>query len=236
MSTLPRRHALIVQGGWEGHEPLQVSELLRRVLLQAGFVVTVSDNLRCLEDLKLLQKINLIVPIWTMGEISRAQVEGVSAAIASGVGMAGCHGGMCDAFRDSTLWQFITGGNWVAHPGGENTEYTVSILNSSSGLTDGIKDFVVDSEQYYLHVDPAVEVLATTRFPVADGPHTANGPIDVPVVWTKRWGLGRVFYSSIGHSADVIAEPAPLELMRRGFLWAASRSTEKLIATETNTD
>lgn len=236
MSILPRRHALIVQGGWEGHEPVQVSELFQRVLIEEGFVVTVSDNLHPLEDLDLLQKINLLVPIWTMGEISKSQVEGVSTAIENGVGIAGCHGGMCDAFRDSTLWQFITGANWVAHPGGENTEYTVSIRNSSSGLTDGIRDFVVRSEQYYLHVDPAVEVLATTRFSVANGPHAYNGPVDIPVVWTKRWGLGRVFYSSIGHGADVIAEPAPLELMRRGFLWAASRPTEELISTETNHD
>jgi type 1 glutamine amidotransferase len=221
VSAAARREALIVQGGWDGHEPGKVSEVFRQVLERERFAVTVSDRLESLEDAGLMRRIHLLVPIWTMGTIDQEQVEAVSAAVAGGVGMAGCHGGMCDAFRNSTLWQFITGGNWVAHPGGDGTEYTVNVRASSSGITDGIEDFAVSSEQYYLHVDPAVEVLATTRFPVADGPHAANGAVDMPVVWTKRWGAGRVFYNSLGHHADVIAADAPLELMRRGFLWAA---------------
>ena len=221
MSAAAAREALIVHGGWDGHEPRKVSEVFRQVLAHEGFAVTVSDRLESLEDPALLGRIDLLVPIWTMGEIASEQVQAVSTAVAGGVGMAGCHGGMCDTFRNSTLWQFVTGGNWVAHPGGDGTEYTVNIRVSSSGITDGIEDFAVRSEQYYLHVDPAVEVLATTRFPVADGPHAANGAVDMPVVWTKRWGAGRVFYNSLGHHAGVIAAPAPLELMRRGFLWAA---------------
>lgn len=221
VSAARKRAALIVQGGWDGHEPRQVSELFRRVLEREGFAVTVSGRLEVLADAALLGRIDLLVPVWTMGTIGDEQVEGVSAAVAAGAGIAGCHGGMCDAFRASTRWQFITGGNWVAHPGGDGVEYTVNVRASSSGITDGIRDFTVRSEQYYLHVDPAVEVLATTRFPVADGPHAANGAVDVPVVWTKRWGAGRVFYNSLGHRAGVIAAPAPLELMRRGFLWAA---------------
>ena len=221
VNAAAKREALIVQGGWDGHEPRQVSELFRQVLEREGFGVTVSDRLESLEDPALLGRIDLLVPIWTMGQIGSDQVAAVSDAVARGVGMAGCHGGMCDAFRNSTLWQFITGGNWVAHPGGDGTDYIVNVRASSSGITDGIEDFSVSSEQYYLHVDPAVEVLATTRFPVADGPHAANGAVDMPVVWTKRWGAGRVFYNSLGHHADVIAEPVPLELMRRGLLWAA---------------
>jgi len=128
---------------------------------------------------------------------------------------------MCDAFRESVLWQFITGGNWVAHPGGDGVEYEVNILNSSSKLLEGIKDFKVASEQYYLHVDPAVEVLATTRFPSVTWFHSANGVVDMPVIWTKRWGHGRVFYNSLGHHADIFDIPEALESMRRGLLWAA---------------
>ena len=198
--------------------------MFQEVLAKAGFEVTVSDHLDSLENTTLLSHIDLLVPIWTMGEITREQADSVSNAVTRGMGLAGCHGGMCDAFRNSPQWQFITSGNWVAHPGGENTKYTVNICPSSSWITDGIEDFNVTSEQYYLHVDPAVEVLATTRFPVAAGPHTANGPVDMPVVWTKRWGTGRIFYNSLGHQADVIAAPVPLELMRRGFLWATKNS------------
>ena len=158
-----------------------MSELFRQVLEREGFGVTVSDRLESLEDPALLGRIDLLVPIWTMGEIGSDQVAAVSDAVARGVGVAGCHGGMCDAFRNSTLWQFITGGNWVAHPGGDGTDYIVNIRTSSSGITDGIEDFSVSSEQYYLHVDPAVEVLATTRFRWL----TARTPPTAP--WTCRW-------------------------------------------------
>lgn len=214
--------ALIVQGGWEGHEPALVAEIFRRTLAGCGFEVEVSDTLDAFLDEQKLKALDLIIPIWTMGEIRNEQVQPVLRAVESGVGLAGCHGGMCDAFRQNVSWQFMTGGNWVAHPGNDGTEYVVHIKKGSSPIVEGIDDFTVKSEQYYLHVDPAVEVLATTRFPVADGPHAANGPVDMPVVWTKRWGKGRVFYCSLGHHADIVEMEPTLTIMKRGFLWAAA--------------
>lgn len=139
----------------------------------------------------------------------------------NGVGLAGCHGGMCDSFRNNVDWQFMTGGNWVAHPGNDGVEYMVNIKHSTSPLLEGLSDFKVVSEQYYLHFDPAVEILATTRFPVVDGPHAANKAVDMPVVWTKRWGQGNVFYNSLGHKANIVSMPEVTLMMRRGFLWAA---------------
>ncbi|MBN1641239.1 MAG: ThuA domain-containing protein [Anaerolineae bacterium] len=216
------RKALIVWGGWLGHEPEQIARVFERTLSDEGFDVEVSDTLASFEDVDKLNDLHLIVPLWTMGEISREQVAGVTAAVANGTGIAGCHGGMCDSFRTSVEWQFMTGGNWVSHPGGDGVEYEVNIVQSSSPLVAGISDFTVRSEQYYLHVDPAVEVLATTRFPTVTWYHAANGSVDMPVVWTKRWGLGRVYYNSLGHHADIFDIPEALELMRRGFLWAAA--------------
>jgi type 1 glutamine amidotransferase len=135
--------------------------------------------------------------------------------------MAGNHGGMCDAFRENVEWQFITGANWVSHPGGI-VDYTVEICrNSSSPIVEGLENFHVRSEQYYLHVDPAIEVLATTRFPNIRYYHAANKAIDMPVAWTKKWGHGRVFYCSLGHTDNVFDDsPTAQEIMRRGFLWA----------------
>jgi type 1 glutamine amidotransferase len=216
-----KRKALIVQGGWDGHEPVQVSEIFKRVLSEENFDVEVSDTLDAFLDVQKLLSLHLIVPAWTMGSITGEQVRPVLDAVAAGVGLAGCHGGMCDAFRECVDWQFMTGGQWVAHPGNDGTEYIVSIKRGSSPIVEGIDDFKVKSEQYYVHVDPANEVLATTRFPVADGPHASNGQVDVPVVWTKRWGKGKVFYSSLGHHADIFDIEPALTIMRRGFLWAA---------------
>jgi type 1 glutamine amidotransferase len=219
------RKALIVWGGWLGHRPKDVAGIFRVMLEREAFAVVVADSLDAFVDEAKLKSLDLIVPVWTMGEITPKQVNPVLAAVESGVGIAGCHGGMCDSFRNCTEWQFMTGGQWVAHPGNDGVEYKVNISSAKSPITEGIKDFKVKSEQYYMHVDPAVNVLATTRFPVADGPHVANGAVDMPVVWTKMFGKGRVFYNSLGHHPSVLEIAESKELMRRGFLWAAKGNT-----------
>jgi len=216
-----KKKALIVQGGWDGHEPKEISEIFRNILEGEDFDVEVSDTLDAYADVEKLKSLDLIVPHWTMGEIEQKYVKNISEAVMSGVGLAGCHGGMCDSFRNNVDWQFMTGGNWVAHPGNDGVEYMVNIKHSSSTLLEGIEDFKVVSEQYYLHVDPAVEVLATTRFSVVEGPHSLNNSVDMPVVWTKRWGAGRVFYSSLGHDVNIVAMPKVSSIMKRGFLWSA---------------
>jgi len=228
MST-GKRKALIVWGGWDGHEPKLVSEIFCKVLVEEGFEVEVSDTLESFSDREKLMELSLIVPLWTMGEIDGGYVKNVCDAVESGVGIAGCHGGMCDSFRTNTNWQFLTGAQWVDHPGNDGVEYVVNIKkNSSSPITSGIDDFTVKSEQYYIHHDPVVDVLATTRFPLVDGPHAANGVVDVPVVFTKLWGKGRVFYNSLGHVANVFDVPQALQLMRNGFIWAAKKGADVL--------
>jgi type 1 glutamine amidotransferase len=213
------KRALIVHGGWGGHHPVAVAELFRRVLAEDGFTVEVADTLDAFAD-RPLDGFDLIVPHWTMGRITAEQVGPVLKAIKAGVGIAGCHGGMCDAFRDNTDWQFMTGGQFVAHPGGE-VEYDVRLTPVKHEITDGLSGpFKVRSEQYYMHVDPAVRVLATTTFPTADGPHAANGIVEMPVVWTKHFGKGKVFYNSLGHDPTVLASEPCLTIMRRGFAWA----------------
>ena len=217
---MPRK-ALIVWGGWDGHDPQRVAALFAGLLEASGFAVEVSDTLAAFDAREKLQSLSLIVPIWTMGRITDSQCKNVCDAVAStGVGLAGCHGGMCDAFRENTDWQFMTGGQWVAHPGKE-LRYTVRIGPTPHEITKGIDPFEVNTEQYYMHVDPAVRVLATTRFPTADGPHAANGPVDMPVIWTKLFGLGRVYYNALGHSAKVLEQEPVRTLMKRGFAWAA---------------
>ena len=215
------RKALIVQGGWDGHQPKEVAEIFRNLLAKENFAVEVSDTLDAFLNADKISSLDLIVPVWTMGKITNEQLNPILAAVKEGTGIAGCHGGMCDSFREATEWQFMTGGQWVAHPGNDGVAYRVKIEPTKSAITEGMADFDVKSEQYHMHVDPVVKVLATTRFPTADGPHSGNGPVDMPVVWTKSYGKGRVFYNSLGHQANIVSMPPVLELMRRGFLWAA---------------
>jgi len=205
------KKALIVWGGWDGHKPKEVSAILEKQLRANEFDVTVSDTLDAYRDMNLLD-FNLIVPNWTMGTIKPEQLKPVLAAVESGVGLAGLHGGMCDSFRNECDWQFMTGGQWVAHPGGDTAHYSVLFDGVKSPITEGLQTFEVTTEQYYMHVDPANTVLATTRF----------GATVMPVVWTKSWGKGRVFYSSLGHRPDVVEMEPVITLMTRGMMWAAA--------------
>ena len=213
------KKALIFQGGWEGHEPAEVADILAGILREEQFDVKVSDTLKSLEED--LTVYDLIVPNWTQDSILPEQLQSLLRAVEGGTGLAGLHGGMGDSFRMATEYQFMVGGQWVAHPGNDSIEYQVNIKDRNHPLTEGMKDFTVKSEQYYMHVDPAVKVHATTRFPIADGPYKVNGEVDMPVVWTKGWGRGRVYYCSLGHVAEIVRMPEVIELMRRGMKWAA---------------
>lgn len=215
------RKALIVWGGWDGHDPENVAGIFATDLRDSGFEVEVSHTLDAFKDVEKLKTLSLIVPVWTCGDPTPEQINPVMEAVASGVGIGGCHGGMCDAFRNQCEYQFMTGGQWVSHPGGGEVKHQIHICDHEHPITKGIKDFEVVSEQYYLHVDPAIKVLATTRFPVADGPHVPNGDVDMPAVWTKVYGKGRVFYCSLGHDAGIVGMPQVREICKRGLLWAA---------------
>jgi uncharacterized protein len=215
------KKALIVWGGWDGHYPKEVAGIFERLLRAEEFQVEVSDTLDAFLDGDKLKSLDLIVPVWTMGKITGEQLRPLLTAVQGGVGIGGCHGGMCDSFREAADYQFMTGGQWVAHPGNDGVEYSVHITDRENPIARGIEDYTVRSEQYYMHVDPSNKVLATTRFPTADGPHVPNGEFDMPVVWTRYYGKGRVFYNSLGHKPEVVEQRETLEICRRGFLWAA---------------
>jgi type 1 glutamine amidotransferase len=210
--------ALIVQGGWEGHSPLAFAEAYAAMLREEGFAVEIADTLAPLGGD--LEGLSLIVPIWSMGSIAEPQLRGLLDAVAGGVGLAGFHGGAGDAFRAETEYQFMVGGQFVAHPDGIK-DYDVTIVDRDSPITRGLADFRVHSEQYYMHVDPSNHVLATTVFHPETTPW-AEGVV-MPVAWTRTWGAGRVFYCSIGHAVSELDTPEVAALQRRVMLWAARR-------------
>jgi len=209
------KKALIVWGGWDGHEPEPVARIFADQLRKHDFQVEVSDSLEAFVNVEKLKTLDLIVPEWTMGTIEKEQLQGVLEAVKSGVGIAGVHGGMGDSFRQATEWQFMVGGQWVAHPGGV-IHYRVHILDHADEVTAGLDNFEMDSEQYYMHVDPSNHVLATTTFEF-------NG-CTMPVAWKRMYGKGRVFYSSLGHVAKDFEVPEALTIITRGMLWAAGAS------------
>ena len=212
------KKALIVWGGWEGHEPKQCTDIFAPLLRARDYEVTLSDTLDIYLNKEFMMALDLIVPIWTMGTITREQEAGLLEAIGSGIGVAGWHGGMGDAFRNNTTYQWMVGGQWVAHPG-NIIDYEVNIIDHHDPITAGLSDFKMHSEQYYMHVDPANQVLATTTF---TGEHAAwvKGTV-MPVVWKRMWDQGRVFYSSLGHHASDFNVPEAKEIQIRGMMWAS---------------
>jgi hypothetical protein len=212
------KRALMTWGGWPGHEPERCVQLFAPFLRAQGYDVTIADTLDTYGDESFMRSLDLIVPVWTQSAISREQLAGLLGAVASGVGIAGWHGGMADSFRESVDYQFMVGGQWVAHPG-NIIDYTVNITNHVDPITAGLDDFAMHSEQYYLHVDPSNEVLATTTFSGDLLPWIAGTVM--PVVWKRQWSAGRVFYSSLGHIASDFDVLEAREIMQRGMLWAS---------------
>ncbi len=213
------KKVLFVWGGWKGHEPEKCRDIFVPWMENAGADVTVSDTLDAYTDTALMDSLDLVVQVWTMGEIQREQEQGLLKAVRENrVGLAGWHGGLGDSFRNNTEYQFMTGGQWVAHPGGV-IDYSVQIVDTKDPVTAGLKEFNMHSEQYYMHVDPNVKVLATTKY---NGKHAPwiDGCV-VPVVWKKYYGDGRVFYSSLGHVASDFDVPEALTIMKRGIVWAS---------------
>jgi type 1 glutamine amidotransferase len=211
------KKALIVWGGWDGHEPEQGAAIVRSMLEEEGFEVRVETSTAAFAD-PAIAEVNLIVPIYTMSKIEKEEVDNLTKAVEGGVGLGGYHGGMCDAFREAVDYQFMCGGQWVAHPGNV-IDYSVNIVARDDPIMDGIGDFDVHSEQYYMHVDPSNEVLATTTFSGEHAPWIEG--VVMPVVWKRRHGQGRVFYSSLGHVTKEFEVPEMRTILRRGLVWAA---------------
>lgn len=210
------KRALIVWGGWAGHQPEECAQVVSGMLREDGMEVVIENTTEAFAD-PALSSFDLIVPMITMSTIEREEVDTLCAAVESGVGLAGFHGQMGDTFRNEVKYQFMVGGQWVAHPG-NIIDYTVQITKPDDPVMQGIEDFPYHSEQYYMHVDPNNEVLATTRF---TGQHAAwiDGHV-IPVVWKRKHGKGRVFYSSLGHHAVEFQVPQMAAIVHRGMQWA----------------
>jgi uncharacterized protein len=211
------KKALIFWGGWEGHTPERSAGRVHDLLAPHGFGIDIHQGTAILAETD-LSAYHLIVPMVTMSGIEKPELAALVAAIAAGTGLAGFHGTMGDSFRNEPDYQFMVGGQWVAHPG-NIIDYRVNITRSDDPVMAGIADFPYRSEQYYMHVDPCNDVLATTRF---NGEHLdfIDGVV-MPVVWKKRYGKGRVFYSALGHVADEFDVVEMRTIFERGALWAA---------------
>ncbi|SDU63046.1 ThuA domain-containing protein [Jiangella alkaliphila] len=226
--------ALVVRGGWAGHAPVESTDLFVPFLRDAGFDVRVAESLDAYADAAAMAATDLVVQCWTMGEISTEQLAGLTAAVRAGTGFGGWHGGIVDAFRSSSDYLHLVGGQFATHPsrpaeqcvpGAQENNYLrhrVEIVpeRADHPIVAGLTDFELETEQYWVLTDGYSDVLATTNHPARpDQPW--RRPVTCPAVWTREWGAGRVFVATPGHQPDVLADPNVRTIVERGLLWAA---------------
>lgn len=211
------KKALIVWGGLELHEPEAGAHIVRTVLEKAGFVVEVSGDAEALGQ-PAIESFDLVVPQVTGGELSRESAIRLCAAIEKGTGLAGFHHALATSFPGNARFRFLAGCTFATHPGDIIT-YRVDPLRSDDPIMAGIASFEHTSEQYYMHVDPSVDVLATTTF---SGEHAFwKTGVKMPVVYKSAYGHGRVFYTALGHKPAELQKSEIMTILERGLLWAA---------------
>ena len=222
-----------MRGGWEGHQPVEATEEFIPFLREQGFTVRVEESPKVYADAGVMAGVDLVVQCTTMSTIAREEVAGLRAAVEAGTGLAGWHGGIADSYRDNSDYLQLIGGQFACHPArtpGERTgeqsdffvPYQVEITPAGAvhPVTEGVADFALTTEQYWVLTDDYNDVLATTTVPVLEW-GSWHRPVTSPAVWTRRWGAGRVFVCTPGHSVEVLREPSVRRIVERGLLWAS---------------
>jgi hypothetical protein len=216
---MSQKSALIIYGGWQGHHPKSIAETFHAALEARGLTVRSEASLEVLDDKALLESLDLICPCWTAGTLTGDQSKNLRDAVHQGTGLGGFHGGMGDAFRGDLEYEWMVGGHFVSHP--HVGDYAIRLTDQHHVITEGFPDHLLyNSEQYYMLTDPANQVLI-------DSVYTYEGKrCLMPIVWTKSWGKGRVFYSALGHDPSEFTNyPVVKEMTVRGLLWAAGALT-----------
>ena len=218
------KRVLYLYGGWPGHLPYEVAEWARPLMRDLDFEVEETQDPGRLEDD--LTVYDLIVIGWTQSatteDLSDRTEQKLHTAVKGGTGLAGWHG-MAASFRSSLQFSLITGASFLDHPGGEGVPvpYEIEIVDRNHPVTEGVDSFQIASEQYYMHLDPDVRVLASSTFSGEHWPWVEGARM--PAAYVRSWGDGRVFYSSPGHAPEELRIPAAERLVRNGLAWAARR-------------
>ncbi|MBL6669461.1 MAG: ThuA domain-containing protein [Flavobacteriaceae bacterium] len=213
-----QKHVLLVYGGWDGHQPEAFGARMSTWFKKHNAKVTEAKKTNVYANEKLMSTVDFIVQSITMSEIPDKDLNGLRKAIEKGVGFAGCHGGLGDSFRDNTEYQYIVGGQFVKHPG-DHINHKIHFIDLQDPTVEGLSNFEIYTEQYYMHIDPNVKVLATTQFSGAHDSWIKDAVI--PVSWKKYHGQGRIFFCTLGHAPEVFEHPIFWEHFTRGIEWAA---------------
>ncbi|MET4619500.1 type 1 glutamine amidotransferase [Arthrobacter sp. 2762] len=231
--TSKNKTALVVRGGWDGHQPVEATELFLPFLKANGYEVRVEESPKIYADTEYMAGVDLIVQCMTMSTIEKDEFAGLRAAVENGSGLAGWHGGIADSYRNTSDYLHLIGGQFACHPGkhederiGEQSDnyvpYSVNMLPAAAEhpITQGIADFDLVTEQYWVLADDYIDVLATTTQKVREW-DPWNREVTSPAIWTRQWGKGRIFVSTPGHRVEILQDSNVRTIIERGMLWAS---------------
>lgn len=203
------------------HPFAQTSEIIARVLAEAGHRVEVSEDLeRRLADLD-----GVDVLVVNAGDPARddepaselvpAALAGLLAHRSRGGGIVAVHAA-ASTLAHIDEWADMIGGRWVRgtsmHP--DIGDARIRIMDAAHPVTAGLGDFVTFDERYsYLEVRPGVTELAT---------HSHDG-IDHPMVWAADQDGARSVYIGLGHDVAAYDAPEPRRLLAQAAGWASGR-------------
>ena len=232
-AQVPPKLKVLMLTGVNNHDWVATTPVLRELLEQTGrFEVRVHEEARgngpetfAPYDVLLLNYDDFkqtAGPWWDY----RAR-EAMLDFVRNGKGLVSYHSAN-NAFWGWEEFDKLVGGTWretATHA--PYHSYTVKIVDPDNPITQGMPSTFSETDELYqgLSMQPNIHLLATAY----DDPHNCsrNGKVcgsgkDEPLIWTLKYGLGRVFQTALGHDVKAMDSPGFRLTLVRGTEWAAT--------------
>ena len=212
---------LIVTGqDYPGHVWRETAPVLRRLLTEdSRFVVHLLEDPQALVSATLTnyQVVLLHFQNWQQPGPGAAARENLRRYVAEGGGLMSVHFA-CGAWHGEwPEFQNILGRVWRGTDGPQHDrrgKFTVQIVDSDHPVTRGLKDFETDDELYTCLVGEApIHLLAQAKSRVDQREH--------PMAFTREFGTGRVFLTTLGHDVKAFTNSCVPQLLRQACAWTA---------------
>lgn len=159
----------------------------------------------------------------TTGNLGVPDIGAFLGWIAAGHAFFGAHSAS-DTYHDEPAFLEMLGGEFATH--GSIAEADVRVDDPAHPAVSHLAPrFRIVDELYRFsrtRRDAVHMLLSMDRNP-PDGVGTAGSPADLPLAWTRTHGSGRVFYTALGHRAEVWQDPRFRRHLVGGIRWGMEK-------------
>ena len=215
------RVLLITGDDVSAHDWLSCAVATRDVLQGSGqFTVDVTGGAEVLAKAENLKNVDVIYFLMYNARtpmLSDAGKENLLAFVKAGKGFVVAHLASA-SFKDWPEFRNLCGRVWVMGTSGHGPRsvFKAQVVDPTSPLLKGIKDFDQDDELYgKLQGDAPIHVLMQ-----ADSDWSKQAE---PLAFTLDYGKGHVFHHTFGHDAKALSTPEVKTLIVQGTAWAAGK-------------